>query len=148
MNFACFALLPLNWTPLMVQPNFSADLSAPHLKHALLEICWLIHMFKMRWFELSAVVSFPAGSSHQRTVHCGHRRMDMTSNKKHDPWFLISLSFQFLEYLSFSCSRLCSYHPTSSFILNRSSEHSVFLTGSIRHGLPWCFGQFKLGTAR
>ncbi len=34
----------------------------------------------LRWFELCDMVHYPAGSSHQKMVHCSHKGMDMVSN--------------------------------------------------------------------
>ncbi len=81
----------------------AADLSAahpwcvspvpPHPKGALLdwdlktvEAIWVkwthchVQETSLRWFELSDMVHYPAGSSHQKMVHCSHKRMDMVSN--------------------------------------------------------------------
>ncbi len=81
----------------------TADLSAahpwckspvpPHPKGALLdwdlvtvEAIWVkwthchVQETSLRWFELCDMVHYPAGSSHQKMVHCSHKRMDMVSN--------------------------------------------------------------------
>ncbi len=34
----------------------------------------------LRWFELCDMMHYPAGSSHQKMVHCSHKGMDMVSN--------------------------------------------------------------------
>ncbi len=66
---------------------------SPHPKGALLdwdlvtvEAIWVksthchVQETSLKWFELCDMVHYPAGSSHQKMLHCSHKGMDMVSN--------------------------------------------------------------------
>lgn len=56
---------------------------APHPKGA--PVDWVLvtgdrWSTSLRWYELCEMLNCPAGSSHQKRVHCGHKGMDMVGN--------------------------------------------------------------------